>query len=87
MTTTTIYAGEVEQLAIAQQVLDEHVTSSATGRCLKCGALGPCYRRETATVVFSRFLRLPSRIPGLTKPELVGARRVNVCAPLDGSPQ
>jgi len=42
MTTTTIYAGESEQLAIAQEVLDEHVTSSATGLCLKCGVRGPC---------------------------------------------
>lgn len=87
MTTKTIYAGEIEQLAIAQQVLDEHITSSATGLCLKCGVLGPCYRRETATVVFSRFLRLPRRTPGLTRPQLVGARRVNVCSPFDGPPQ
>jgi hypothetical protein len=86
MTTATIYAGEGEQLAIAQKVLDEHVTSSATGRCLKCGVPGPCYRRETATIVFSRFLRLPRRVPGLTKPQLVGARRVNVCAPYDAVP-
>ena len=83
MTTRTIYAGEAEQLAIAQEVLAEHVTSSATGLCLKCGVLGPCYRRETATVVFSRFLRLPRRTPGLTRPQLVGARRVIVCRPVD----
>jgi len=48
MTTCT---GEGEQLAIAQQVLDEHITSSVDGRCLKCGVPGPCYRRETAVVV------------------------------------
>jgi len=78
MTTCT---GEGEQLAIAQQVLDEHITSSVDGRCLKCGVPGPCYRRETAVVVFSRFLRLPRRIPGLTRPELVGSRRVQVRPP------
>jgi hypothetical protein len=74
----TTYTGEREQLAIAQQVLDEHITSSVDGRCLKCGVPGPCYRREAAVVVFSRFLRLPRRIPGLTRPELIGARRVQV---------
>ncbi|MGN9912670.1 AAA family ATPase [Phytohabitans sp. LJ34] len=86
MTTKTIYAGEPDQMAIAQEVLDEHVTSSATGLCLKYGVRGPCYRRETATVVFSRFLRLPRLTPGLTWPQLVGARRVNVCRPVDGPP-
>ncbi len=76
--TATIYYGTTadEQLAAAQRVLDTHITSSATGRCLQCGTLGPCYKRETAVVVFSRTLRLPSRRPGATRPELVGARRL-----------
>ena len=74
----TTYTGECQQLAIAQRVLDEHITSSVDGRCVQCGVPGPCYRRETAVVVFTRFLRLPRRIPGLTRPELVGARRVDV---------
>lgn len=72
----TIYRGEAEQVVIAQQVLDEHATCSATGLCLVCGVPGPCFRRETAVSVFSRFMRLPQRTPGLTRPELVGAHRL-----------
>ncbi len=70
--TTTYYATTAdEQLAQAQRTLDAHVTSSATGRCLACGAPGPCYKRETAVVIFSRTVRLPRRQPGATHPELV----------------
>lgn len=77
MTTRTYFAVTAEQrLGEAQRVLDTHVTSSATGRCLACGSLGPCYKRENAVVVFSRTLRLPRRTPLATRPELVGARRV-----------
>ena len=71
---TTYYATTADkQLREAQSLLDEHVTNSATGRCVACGAAGPCYRREAAVVVFSRSLRLPRRPPGATRPELVGA--------------
>jgi hypothetical protein len=77
MTVTTYHAMTAdEQLAEAQQVLDTHITSSATGRCLACGTLGPCWRREGAVSIFSRSLRLPRRIPLATRPELVGARRL-----------
>jgi len=82
MTSTTYYAMTAdEQLAEAQHTLDTHITSSATGRCLVCGTFGPCYRRETAVVVFSRSLLLPRRQPGATRPELVGARRVGDSGP------
>jgi hypothetical protein len=77
MTSTTYYAMTADQqLAEAQRTLDTHVTSSATGRCLACGSYGPCYKRENAVVIFSRTLRLPRRKPGVTRPELVGARPV-----------
>ncbi len=77
MTATTYYATTAdEQLADAQLTLDTHITSSANGRCIQCGALGPCHERETAVVIFSRTLRLPRRQPGATRPELVGARRL-----------
>ena len=77
MTATTYYAATAdEQLAEAQRTLDTHTTSSATGRCLACGMLGTCRRRESAVSVFSRTLRLPRRRPGATGPELVGARRI-----------
>ena len=71
---TTYYAMTADKhLNQAQRTLDEHVTNSATGRCVACGAAGPCYRREAAVVVFSRSLRLPRRPPGATRPESVGA--------------
>src|SRR5436309_12482203 len=78
MTATTYYAMTAdEQLAEAQRTLDTHITSSATGRCLECGTFGPCYRRESAVVIFSRTLLLPRRQPGATRPELISARRVD----------
>ena len=74
---TTYYATSADQqLGQAQRVLDTHVTSSATGRCLECGTLGPCWRREGAVVVFSWTLRLPTRQPGASRPELINARRM-----------
>jgi hypothetical protein len=77
MAANTYYANSADrQLAEAQQVLDEHVTGSGTGRCVACGVLGPCWRRENAVVIFSRSLRLPVRQPGATRPEIVGAVRV-----------
>ncbi|MDR6316045.1 hypothetical protein [Actinoplanes couchii] len=85
MTTTIYYANSAEtQLKDAQAILDEHVTSSATGRCLACGSYGPCWRRENAVVIFSRTLRLPARQPGATRPELVGAVRVGASGLLAG---
>ena len=73
----TYYAISAEQLLIeAQAVLDEHVTSSGTGRCLGCDSPGPCWRREGAVAVFSRSLRLPVRQPGASRPGLINARLV-----------
>jgi hypothetical protein len=76
--TATVYRAKTddELVAEAQRVLDEHVTSSADGRCLACNVLGPCWRRENAVVTFSRKLRLPLRRPGVTRPELVNLRRI-----------
>jgi hypothetical protein len=77
MPASTYYATTADgQLAEAQRVLDTHITSSATGRCLACGSFGPCDERERAVVIFSRRLRLPRRSPMATRPELVGARLV-----------
>ncbi|RSM58147.1 hypothetical protein DMB66_30625 [Actinoplanes sp. ATCC 53533] len=77
MAGNTYYAASAEeQLRDAQRALDTHVMSSATGRCLECGTLGPCWRRESAVVLFSRALRLPTRQPGASQPELINARRM-----------
>lgn len=77
MEANTYYAASAEgQLSEAQKILDTHVTSSATGRCLACGSPGPCWRRESAVAIFSRSLRLPTRSPGASRPELINARCV-----------
>jgi len=77
MEANTYYAASAEgQLSEAQRILDTHVTSSATGRCLACGSPGPCWRRESAVAIFSRSLRLPTRRPGASHPELINARCV-----------
>lgn len=77
MTTTTYYTETARhRLADAQRVLDTHITSSGTGRCLACSRPGPCPDREQAATVFFLALRLPMRRPGATRPELVLARRV-----------
>ena len=82
---STYYAISAEQLLIeAQAVLDEHVTSSGTGRCLACDSPGPCWRREGAVAIFSRSLRLPVRQPGASCPELINARRISSPIPLAG---
>jgi len=82
---STYYAISAEQLLIeAQAMLDEHVTSSGTGRCLTCDSPGPCWRREVAVAVFSRSLRLPIRQPGASRPELINARRIATSLPLAG---
>ena len=73
----TYYAtSAAQQLAEAQDTLNKHVTSSATGRCLICDSLGPCWRRESAVAIFSRSLRLPARMPGASRPELINAVRI-----------
>jgi hypothetical protein len=82
MTGNTYYATPADRLlSEAQAILDEHVTSSATGRCLACNSLGPCWRRESVVVIFSRSLRLPARLPGASRPELINARRVISVSP------
>jgi hypothetical protein len=71
---TTYYAVTAEQqLAEAQRVLDTHVTSSRDGFCCACGLPGPCPRRETAVVIFSRTLRLPRRGTGAAIAAHIGA--------------
>jgi hypothetical protein len=85
MTGTYYSASADQQLSQAQRVLDTHVTSSATGRCLECDMSGPCWRRENAVVIFSRTIRLPTRQPGASQPELINARRIPVARfPLAG---
>ena len=74
----TTYAGMHDQLQAAPGVLDRHATSTATGLCVTCRIPGPCSRREPALALFSRLSRMPTRTPGLARPELIGAQGVAV---------
>ncbi len=76
----TVYlsAAVFDQLAAAQRVLDEHVTSSTSGYCQRCHLVGPCPTNEQAAATFTRYGRLPRRTPGATHPELINARRLTV---------
>jgi hypothetical protein len=73
--TTTYHGGE--QIDHAQATLDRHAVSSADGLCLTCKVLGPCPEHEAAAEVFTLSARLPLRRPGATRPELLGAKRVD----------
>jgi hypothetical protein len=72
-----VYASGAAQAA-AQWMLDQHVTVSATGLCRICMVPGPCEPWESAAAVFTRSGRLLRRTPGLSRPELIGARQVRV---------
>jgi len=76
----TVYlsAGAIDQLNAAQRALDEHVTSSATGYCLRCYLVGPCPTNEQAAATFTRYGRLPRRTPGATRPQLINARQLAI---------
>ncbi|MEU5552850.1 hypothetical protein ABZ738_24035 [Micromonospora sp. NPDC047793] len=69
-------AAVVDQLTAAQRVLDEHITSSASGYCQRCHLVGPCSANDQAVATFTRYGRLPRRTPGATQPELINARRL-----------
>lgn len=75
--TVTMYhavAADREPWAEARRVLDAHVTSSVTGRCLVCGTPVPCYKRENAVVIFSRSLRLLPHHAYAARPETISTR-------------
>jgi hypothetical protein len=49
--------------AQAQHLLDLHVTSAVTGRCLVCRRPGPCAARVAAERLFAEYGLLPARRP------------------------
>lgn len=73
----TIYHGGI-RVDQAQAALEQHAVSSADGLCITCAVPGPCTEYETAAKVFMLSPRLPRRVPGATRPELVGTRRVAI---------
>ena len=73
----TLYGQPVAMSAgQAQQLLDEHVARADNGRCMRCGEIEPCAPRIAALRLFWAAPMLPRRIPGLSRPELIGARWV-----------
>ncbi|GAA1809597.1 hypothetical protein GCM10009835_31010 [Planosporangium flavigriseum] len=70
---TTYHGGQ--QIDDAQATLEQHAVSSANGLCRTCGVPGPCAAYERAAKAFALALRLPRRVPGVTQPHLIGARR------------
>ena len=69
---STYHGGE--QIAKARIVLQEHVILSANGLCAWCHVRGPCAEYQWAERAFRRSLRLPQRVPGASRPELINAR-------------
>lgn len=72
---------DVEQVVErAQRIVDQHAILMASGKCSHCGTPGPCDQRWLALRELARNKRLPRRAPGLSRPELVGARRIDAPA-------
>ena len=68
----------IRLLTAAQRTIDDHPLTMADGTCQRCHVPGPCAALVTASKVFARYHQLPRRLPGASRPELVGARRVAV---------
>ncbi len=61
----TYYAAVAQgRIEAALEVVQEHVTSAWTGRCLACHQPGPCDTRVDADDTLHRYRRLPKRTPG-----------------------
>ncbi len=62
MSATYLSGSVIEQLALAQVVIDRHLRG-----CSACHDNQPCEERSAAEAVFSRYGCLPKRKPGLTR--------------------
>jgi hypothetical protein len=65
----------IDKFREARKALDEHLIAG-TGLCISCKEFGPCAARLDAMEVMKESRDLPMRTPGLTRPELNGAKRV-----------
>lgn len=68
------YLGGI-QVDRAQAALERHAVSSTDGLCLACRVAGPCVAYGMAIRAFAEALRLPTRVPGVTRPYLIGVHR------------
>jgi hypothetical protein len=64
-------AANGQQLDQAQAELYEHLLGDAGGRCMGCGELAPCKRRNALTTTILGYGQLPKRQPGRTKAGLI----------------
>lgn len=80
--------GAVDQICAelrgAQIQLNYHAVDLA-GRCVRCATSGPCRYRLDAERRFAAYHRLPERLPGATRPQMVGARKIDVSPPADAN--
>ena len=58
-------------------VVDVHAVASVDGQCVQCQVDGPCAARSAALTELALWHQLPRRLAGATRPELIGARRVD----------
>jgi hypothetical protein len=75
-----MYLGQAayDVLDQVQADIERHAVSSADGLCLTCRTTGPCETYENASRTFMRYGQMPRRRPGLSRPQLLGARRVGI---------
>jgi len=68
-TTTYLSADVVNELGMAQAVIEQHLAA-----CQLCTVYGRCAARREADAVFNRYGQLPRRTPGRTRAGLVSLR-------------
>ncbi|ABP54440.1 hypothetical protein Strop_1986 [Salinispora tropica CNB-440] len=76
MGTTYLASTALARAADALEAVNEHATLSGSGLCRTCRVEGPCPSRTEAERTLRRSGMLPRRRPGVTRPELIGLRRV-----------
>jgi len=76
MGATYLASTALAKAAEALEAINEHATLSGSGLCRACRVEGPCDSRASADGTLHRTGILPRRAPGVTRPELIGLRRV-----------
>jgi hypothetical protein len=66
--TATMYYSPSVRLWAAQEALNTHVTHVGYRWCAVCRCGWPCRSCDHASDLFTRYGRLPRRIPGRTRP-------------------
>jgi hypothetical protein len=67
-----------DDIDVIQATVADHSMSSGDGRCVRCKVEAPCAHQYRALLQLHYLCQLPRRRPMATRPELIGARRVQV---------